>query len=80
VEQAFPGVYFNPARWDTADGYIPFPVFDLYAAALWRARAVDRVNLAGAITQALAEKKAQQSLLASNLQEAFPAVVTNGRS
>lgn len=78
VEQAFPGVYFNPDRWDTADGFLPFPVFDLYADALWRQRAVERVNLLTAIKLAFADQKVGGSLVNQSLTEGFPAEVTHG--
>lgn len=72
VEAAFPGVYFNPARWNTADGYIPFPVFDLYALALWPIPAMDRLNTAHAIGLAFADPKAGARLHERTLTEAYP--------
>ena len=42
-------MYWNPARWPTRDGYIPFRLFDLYAASLMPGLALVRLNTAQAI-------------------------------
>lgn len=72
MEARFPGVYYNPQRWQTDDGYIPFPVFDLYAAALWPVAAIERMNMAQAIGLVLAGKDAGDELRRATLREAFP--------
>jgi hypothetical protein len=72
VERTFPGVYWNPARWPTADGYVPFRVFDLYAASLTAALALDRMNTAQAIGMVLAEKEAADRLWTASIREAYP--------
>jgi hypothetical protein len=72
VEARWPGLYYNPARWQTADGYIPFPVFDLYAAALWPVAAIERMNMAQAIGLVMAGKDDAKSLRDATLNEAFP--------
>jgi hypothetical protein len=73
VEARFPGVYWNPTRWPTADGYIPFRVFDLYAASLATAAALDRMNLAHAIGLALvSDKTVSDRLWQAAIHEAYP--------
>lgn len=73
VERAFPGVYWNPARWPTADGYVPAQVFDLYAAALFPAAALDRLNMGQAIGLAMgADPAARESAVAAALREVYP--------
>lgn len=72
VEARWPGVYYNPQRWTTADGYMPFRVFQEYAAALWPAYALERLNLARAIGLALASEKDVQRIAAATVAEAYP--------
>jgi hypothetical protein len=72
VEARYPGTYYNPARWGTADGYMPFPVFREYAEGLWPLYAQERLNLAAAIGLALAGKEKGPLLAARTLEEAYP--------
>lgn len=72
MEYAFPGVYYAPTRWPTADGYIPSHLFDLYAAALAPAYALDRLNSAQAIGMALAtDPRVGRELWESTAREVY---------
>lgn len=77
VEERFPTAYFNPARWGgpngTADGYMPFPIFPLFAAAIFPALALERLNVAQSIAMTMAEKAAAQGAWDAAVREAYPA-------
>lgn len=64
-------MYWNPARWPTADGYVPFRVFDLYAAALFPALALDRLNTAQAIALVAGEKRAAEVAHTATIREVY---------
>lgn len=71
MERHFPGVYYAPGRWETSDGYIPFPVFDRYVAALFPALALERMNLTQGIGLAFGGKDGEERWLAT-VREAYP--------
>lgn len=54
VEAKWPHVYFNPHRWSTVDGFVPWRFFLLYAAALYPLWAMERMTMASAIGLAFA--------------------------
>lgn len=72
VELHFPGVYFNPARWPTADGFIPFPVFPRYVDALFQAMALERLNSAQSVGMALAPQEKAKIAWDQATAEAYP--------
>lgn len=72
MEERWPGAYYNPQRWATADGYMPFRVFQEYATALWPAAALERMNLASAIGLALAGKQDAERMAKQVTAEAYP--------
>lgn len=62
--------YFNPARWDTRDGYAPF--LEVWAA--WKTarmgRAMDRLNLIRAMATTHAGDRAQ-AMIDADTKEAL---------
>jgi len=75
VEATWPVAYFNPARWPTADGYLPWRLFLLYAAALYPRWAMERLVTAQAIGLAFepADYKGKEARAKASA-EAYPEV------
>lgn len=72
-ETAWPGWYYDPRRWATADGVIPFPLFAILARAIVPAEAMERLHLARAIGLAFAGPEGEgPRLLEEALQDAYP--------
>lgn len=64
-------MYWNPARWPTRDGYIPFRVFDLYAAALLPSLALVRLNTAQAIGMVAGDKQVAERAWSQTTREIY---------
>jgi hypothetical protein len=79
IEARWPHVYFNPARWDTADGYLPWRLFLLYAAALYPVWAMERLTMTSAIGLAFQAADAQgEAARTRAAAEAYPEEVSHG--
>lgn len=63
--------WYNPARWDTLDGFAPYGAVWEAWETMRRAKALDRLNLVRAIGTSRAGERAQR-LLDSDVKEAFP--------
>lgn len=69
--------YFNPARWDTVDGYVPFPVLwdawrTMQSVAAWqRLQMMHAVALAQPVSEAALTDR--QRLVDVEQRQAFPA-------
>lgn len=73
VEREFPGVYWNPARWGTVDGYVPWRQFLAYAEALFPLWALDRLTLSASIGLAFAPSDGEGPRLRRQaVEEAYP--------
>jgi hypothetical protein len=72
VEREFPGIVFNPERWDTIDGYIPWRLFLRYAAALYPVWAMERLRLAASIGLAFASDPKGHQIRDQAVAEAYP--------
>lgn len=64
-------MYWNPARWRTSDGIVPFRVFDLYAGALMPALALTRLNTAQAYGMVMGEKRIAEQTWQSTTREIY---------
>lgn len=63
--------WYNPGRWDTWDGYAPYPaVWDAWATAQ-AARAIERLNTIRAIDITRAGRQVKKQLFESEQREAF---------
>lgn len=68
--------YFNPARWATVDGYVPFPVLwdawrTMQSVAAWQRM---QITHAVALAQPVSEERLQERLQAGEREQrqAFP--------
>lgn len=66
------GWYFNPARWRTADGYVPFRLLWPAWRRLQAARAADRLDVARAVSLAHQPGEQAKRLTDAELREAYP--------
>lgn len=63
--------WWNPARWDTLDGYAPYAEVWRAWQTMGQARALERLNVVRAISTSRAGERAQR-LVDTDFQEAFP--------
>lgn len=67
------GWYYQPGRWPTSDGVVPWTEFLAASKALWAFRAIDRMNTTRAIGVAFAgDTPDGQRVRAAEVAEAFP--------
>lgn len=67
------GWYYQPGRWPTSDGVVPWEEFVAASKVLWALRAIERLNTARAIGVAFSgDSPEAQRLRAAEVAEAFP--------
>ena len=72
-QREYPGTYYQPGRWATSDGIVPWSEFVEGCRALWALRAIDRLNTARAIGVAFAgDTPDGQRVRRAEVAEAFP--------
>jgi len=66
------GAWFNPALWSTADGIVPWPVFDLLAMRLTTLGAAEKLTLASAMHLGTSSGQGVETILKRLLRQAYP--------
>lgn len=71
VEQRWPGSFYAPLRWGTADGCMPFAVCWMYFRAMRAGLALDALTTARGIGLAFGDPGAARKPMDTAIDEAF---------